>query len=116
MWTVVISNKGIDHNLIYHCMRGITPAMLSTFLLNVYLLYYRLMRTHPKTYTCAVYTVCMITSHVYYVNTACIPTVYLKVYNISNLIMRTRLDFKSAIFGPVQGEAEDMVKMRKSEI
>jgi hypothetical protein len=36
--------------------------------------------------------------------------------NISNPTMRTRLDFKSAQFDHVRGEAEDWIKMRGLEI
>ena len=38
------------------------------------------------------------------------------VRNISNPTMRTGLDFKSAQFDQVRGEAEDWIKMRGLEI
>ena len=41
---------------------------------------------------------------------------YGMVRNISNLIMRTGIDFKSAPFDKVRGEAEDWIKMRRLEI
>ncbi len=36
--------------------------------------------------------------------------------NVSNPTMRTGLDFKSAQFDPVRGEAEDWIKLRGLEI
>ena len=36
--------------------------------------------------------------------------------NISNPTMRTGLDFKSAQFDPVRGEAEDWIKLQGLEI